>query len=103
MTHLARLLAAVESGPVTAHLASRAFPVGYAHAINASSGDVNAAIALCKAMLPGFAWQIDSECAAVWQRNSPSFLFMQNHADDPARALFIAFLRALAAMERGEA
>ena len=50
---LADLLAKVEAGDdITAHHTSRIFNPGYAHAINAASGSLDAALALHNAVLP---------------------------------------------------
>ncbi|GGF73517.1 hypothetical protein SAMN05216376_111144 [Mameliella alba] len=62
MTHIdARkaLLAKVKAGKaVSAHDASRIWPNGYAHAVNASLGSLDAAEALHEAVLPDWDWDI---------------------------------------------
>lgn len=139
MTPLARLLAAVESNDDLAvdelrrAMASNAHDKGqihYAHEIGRVyyRKDVNAAISLCEAMLPGWGWNIAACCVSddAWvfpDFNSPTHgdrlsksvpqlihgLEWAEYTDvdlrpagNPARALLIAMLRALVAMEGGE-
>lgn len=139
MTPLASLLAAVEAGDFDAtperptpkinafcNAWEAAFGVGvysYQRAWTAyATKDVNAAISLCKAMLPGWRWGIRSHDAIegdgffAWL-NSPDYkvliwiagdqettdvlsgLHTSADADTPSRAILIAMLRAMVARE----
>ena len=96
---LEALLAKVEAGDaVTAHDASRLWPNGYTHAINACHGSLDAAKALHEAVLPNFLWKINCSNATVYPFNAPDtgsgFYGM---ADNPARAWLCAILKALIA------
>lgn len=106
MTILA-LIEAVErgdAGGVSAYHSSRVFPVGYAHIINAFGGDMNAALALHEALLPG--WRLhhlgeNSATSSGWFayiRSDHSNGAAESH-DQPlaARALLLAILRAVEA------
>jgi hypothetical protein len=111
-TPTARLLAAVESGPLwsNADLVISKSVCDMIRAVfqneeydsnffGAYDGDVTAAISLCEALLPGWMWNLESGAdAIVWTQDDPS---IQAHgfADTPARALLIALLRALVAQE----
>lgn len=68
---------------------------------NAFSGSTDAAISLCEAMLPGVPWAIgvarpDNYYAKIFADKSHPKTTI---SDTPARALFIATLRSLVAME----
>ena len=114
MTPLARLLAAVEAGPlwdiddpfsVPSKDVSDLIRASFAHEDGWSdfceayaSKDVTAAISLCGAMLPG------AELMMYRAENGPEWMVNLRNQDsvfnpDPARALVIAMLRAMAARE----
>lgn len=116
MTPLARLLAAVEAGPLwlpgdlaiskrASKMINAAFPDdedGENFCAAYGEGDVTAAISLCGAMLPGCTWAIcKGEGAIIW--DDPEYP-PEGESDnpDPARALLIALLRAMVAQEGGE-
>ena len=105
---LEALLAKVEAGDaVTAHDASRLWPNGYTHAINACHGSLDAAKALHEAVLPDIGWEvyrtakypgmIPGSCPSPYKAIVGWGTQVSGHADNPARAWLIAVLRALIA------
>ena len=117
MTPLARLLAAVEAGPlwdiddpfsVPSKDVSDLIRASFAHEDGWSdfceayaSKDVTAAISLCGAMLPGVRMEIIGPYDdGLWLVNLPDQDSVIN--TNPARALLIALLRAMVAREGGE-
>ena len=102
MTPLASLLAAVESGIPAKNIDFSA--IGDYDDITLAGksceGSTDAAISLCEAMLPGVCWRIENNqaegcCASL----ALLPVAIDGFADTPARALFIATLRARVAME----
>jgi hypothetical protein len=94
---LAELIAKVEAGEgadAVGYYAARVFNPGYAHAINAYRGSLDAAKALHDAVLPGWHWTIWETAARV--DADQEFTEMN---DNPARAWLLAILRALHAQE----
>lgn len=92
---------------VTARDASRIWPKGYAHAINAGHGSLDAALALHNAVLPGWDWAITNEGAKAGEYPGPFCIVspfndvgemdITASADTPARAWLLAILSALIA------
>ena len=105
MTALQELLAKVEAGAtVTSRDASRIWPTGYAHAINAGHGSLDAAKALHDAVLPGWHWSCGSKTVYVCKDGFNSFGFGPILHDEllttpPARAWLIAIIKAMIAQE----
>lgn len=110
MTPLASLLAAVDANEWpggNGNTAREVFPYTpdemQDHGLMAWSafkGSTDAAISLCDAMLPGYTWTICKDFGAcIW--DDPDEYPPEGESDnpDPARALLIAMLRALVAME----
>jgi len=98
---LAELITKVEAGEiVTAYDASRIWPTGFAHAINASHGSLDAALALHKAVLPGWEWSLDRDGADVWINNPDKGPYPSDGT--PARAWLLAIIKALHAMEKDD-
>ena len=92
------LIEAIEAGTEVRLLMRKAFPDGYVCAMTAYDGDMNAALALMAAVLPGWSWQIEDGFAAVWIGDPitvPTFRLIDAEADTPARALLLAILRAM--------
>ena len=116
MTPTACLLAAVEAGSLwpddavvipkdVSDVMGECFDdVQFADFAAAYDGSVNDAISLCVAMLPGFAWgrQWSGHMWVEPKESGQRYYSPDNMADDPARALLIAMLRALVAQEGGE-
>jgi hypothetical protein len=61
----------------------------------AFDGSLDAALALMKAVLPGWGWVVQSNAGAyIWREATPSD-DVEAEADTPARALLLAVLKAL--------
>jgi len=103
---LAELITKVEAGEiVTAYDASRIWPTGFAHAINASHGSLDAALALHKAVLPYGYDQFETFSLSgevVMKRLKPVDRFYGWSDGNPARAWLLAIIKALHAMEKDD-
>jgi hypothetical protein len=97
---LITLLEKVEAGEVVnSRDASRIWPTGYAHAINAGHGDLNAAKALHEAVLPGnWGFKLVEDKCDVFNRDAAPVFGGYCH-ENPARAWLIAILKALIAQD----
>lgn len=97
------LVKARAGGTVSAREASRIWPNGYAHAVNAGSGSMDAALSLFEAVLPG--WHVEEirQCQGGWLVRLQTMRTPKpqpyGQEDTPSRALLIAILEALVAME----
>lgn len=78
-------------------------PYSFAALPAACNKDMNAALALFAALLPGWAWCVESANAAeVWPLGRRSeTIRAYSDGGDPARALVLAILEALIAKEEG--
>jgi len=96
---LTELIEKVEAGEeVTARAASRVWPKGYAHAVNAGTGSLDAALALHEAVLPGCPVLIDyipSPNSCVVGVETPDEKNHEGRASTPARAWLLSILYAL--------
>jgi hypothetical protein len=93
---LTELLAKVESGEaVNSRDSSRIWPTGYAHAINANHGSLDAAKALHEAVLPDHRARLDvGKKYRAWIITPDNEKF-DAYSSNPARAWLIAILKAL--------
>jgi hypothetical protein len=81
---------------VSAYHASRTWPNGYAHAINAGAGSLDAAKALHEAVLPGWHYNLaPGYCHVLPPKDNGDQEASTGQADNPARAWLIAILSAL--------
>tara|TARA_R110000764_G_C10731170_1_gene349471 strand:+ start:42 stop:356 length:315 start_codon:yes stop_codon:yes gene_type:complete len=102
MTALQELLAKVEAGEECDHAFAKVYPVGtmrsdWLH--DAYSGSLDAAIALHKAVLPGWRYNIWNDGAHV-RHDKNKILGNPVDWNCPARALLIADIQALIAKEK---
>lgn len=95
---LEELKAKVEAGEeVSARDASRLWPNGYAHAVNAGHGSLDAAMALHNAVLSGCMWRITPRRCVISDVHGN---LASIRSDTPARAWLLAILSALIAQEQ---
>ena len=99
------LIAAVEAGKggdAVGYYAARVFNPGYAHAINAYHGSLDAARALHDAVLPDCAWFLSS----AYRGDEPEAgidgfcIDVTASNENPARAWLLAILRAIKSQVR---
>jgi hypothetical protein len=103
---IAELIAKVEAvggKEAVGYYAARVFNPGYAHAINAHLGSLDAAKALHEAVLPGWTFVIGPAAVHLWRNEDygdPFCAPYEGKSDNPARAWLLAILRALHAQEQ---
>ena len=86
------LVAAVEAGTFLMDVLP---PEEELTAYDAFSGDLNAAVRLVEALLPGWGWVVENDStAAVWHPDTLGVSRDLSTSDTPARALLLAVLRA---------
>lgn len=97
---LRKLAAKVEAGEdVCARDASRIWPNGYAHAVNAGCGSLDAAKALHEAVLHVDNWHVTSSGTVIIDGKRETHLVKWEEGHSPARAWLLAIIKALIAQE----